>query len=321
MRRISFETAALATLAGLTLFGLTGCGGSDGPPAPPIETATVRVELTDAPGNLASAWIDLSQVVLMGSGGQTLLRDVPSAQATLYNLADLDGETVQIANKGGVVPGTYGQLRFVVRQAVIKTESGEVYTRMGAEDPDGAPRTGELTCLICNRAPQGLPAFFGGEGLTIEGDETVTVVLDFDAFRSFELTGEGWDMDPVASSAVKSQSGTVTGSVSIGELTPVPESCGGEATITSFTPVLVDADNDEATWAGRADAQGNYEIDYVPAGTYQIDYVSSYEFADEVLTVANASSTSASGMITVEAGATTNLDFDISDASCGPVEG
>lgn len=319
MRPVSFGGTVLTLLGGLTLFGLSGCGGDgDDGPTDPIPTSTVRVELTDAPGNLASAWVDISQIVLRGTGGQTLLRDAPNGQ--LFDLAALDGQTVEIADKGGVVNGTYGQIRFVIDQAVIKTEAGEVFTRNGATDPDGAPRTGELTCDTCNIAPQGLPAFIGGDGIVLEGEETVTLVLDFDAFRSFTRTAEGWNMEPVASVAVKSEAVTVSGTVELPPMTPVPSSCGGTSTIEAFMPLLVDADNDRASWTGRVGSDGTYEIDFVPPGNYEVTNVESVEFEDEVLTV-SASSSATTGVLQIEPGQDANLDFTISGASCDPLSG
>lgn len=316
MLRILFARPVLAPLTALTLFGLVACGGGDDDgPTDPISTSTVRVELTDAPGNLAAAWVEIPQIALTGTGGQTLLRD--AAQGNLFDLAQLDGVTVEVANKGGIIPGTYGQLRLVIDRAEIETTSGDVFTRNGGR-PTGPAPVGELTCDTCNRAPQGIPAFIGGGGLTLEGGETVTLVLDFDAFRSFTRTEAGWDMTPVASVAVKSEAATVSGTVEVGELAPVPGSCGGRSTVESFRPLLIDRDNSRATWAGRAGADGSYEVEFVPPGNYEVTHVQSIEFDNERLTL-SANSTSTTGVIQVEPGQQVNVDYQITGGSCDPL--
>lgn len=311
MRRHSFERTVFAALVGITAFGLAACGGDDGP-TDPLSTSTVRLELTDAPGDLDGAYIAIPQVLLVGTGGNTLIQD--DNRPELISLLDLDGTTRELSETSGILPGTYGQLRIAIREALIKTQSGEVYSRFGAEDPEGAPRTGDLTCLICNQTPEGLPVFLGGEGLVLEGGDTVTIVIDFDAFRSFERSGDEWDMDPTMGGAVKGRTGTVSGTVEIPSMTPVPGSCGGRSTLEAFTPVLVDPDNSLASWSGRVQPDGTFEIDLVPAGNYEIDFVRTVEFENETLTL--TASSSPFGSLTVEEGETTTLDYSISGGNC-----
>lgn len=319
MRRHSFEATVFASLLGLTLFGLAACGVDDGNGTTEPSTATVRLELTDAPANLQSVWVDIPQVLLIGTGGNTLLRD--AAQPELFSLLDLDGTTALLGERFGILPGTYGRVHLALQQAVLKTESGEVYTRFGAQDPGGDPKTGDLTCSICNLSPAGIPVFIGGDGLVLEDGDTKTVVIDFDAFRSFEETADGWDMDPVLAGVVKEEAGSVAGTVEFptGPGIPFPSSCDGVATVDAFTPVLIDADNSEASWSGRTDAQGDYEIDLVAPGSYEISYVNTIELQDSVLTV-QASSSPSVGNLTVETGQTTSLNYEISGGGCEPIE-
>jgi hypothetical protein len=320
MSRFWSETTVLASLVGLTLFGMAACGGDDGngggtgPPA----TATVRLELTDAPGDLETVWIDISQALLVGTGGNSLIRD--ASQPELFALHELDGTTAVLDERSGILPGTYGQLRIALRQVVIKTQAGEVYTRFAAQDPDGDPKTGDLTCVICNQTPEGLPVFIGGNGLALEAGDTKTIVIDFDAFRSFDRTEDGWDMDPAMGGVVKEDAGTVAGSVSPpGQLDPFPSTCGGNSTLEAFTPVLIDTDNQQATWSGRVDSEGNYEIDLVPPGDYEVSHVSTIEYEDEVLNV-TASASPSVGNLTVETGQTTSLNFEITGGGCEAIE-
>ncbi|HSR42339.1 MAG TPA: DUF4382 domain-containing protein [Longimicrobiales bacterium] len=314
MRRHSFEGTVLVALTGLMAFALAACGGGDDDgPTEPLQTGTVRVALTDAPGNLVRAEIDIAQIVLRGTGGATVLRD--QSQPERFDLVQLDGVTVPLGEVRGIPVGTYGQLGLFLRQALIETESGEIYSRSGAH-PDP---TGDLVCTICSLAPEGIPAYIGGEGLVLEDGETETIILDFDAFRSFSPESEtgDWELDPAVSAAVEGLTGTVSGTVEIPQLNPVPGSCGGRSTIELFTPVLVDADNPDATWAGRTRPDGSYEIDLVPPGNYEISYVSTYELGDQVLTL--QADPNRIGGLPVEVGQTTSLGFALSSGSCETV--
>src|SRR5829696_6399468 len=114
LRRATLLTA-LATV-------LASCDGQS-----PNATTSFSVRLKDAPGDVQHAFVTISEVSLVGSGGQQVLSDTP----TTVDLLTLAASTMTLVQDVEVPSGTYSQLRFKITGACLAVEDGnggsEVY--------------------------------------------------------------------------------------------------------------------------------------------------------------------------------------------------
>lgn len=244
-------------------------------------TARLDVRLTDAAGDVAAVWVDVSQIYLQGPGGRTDLLPSPTG---LIELTSLAGTTLGLVEDVVLAPGSYGQLRFVVDAAVLETLDGSVYAYGGAEHPDELPVTGDLVCPSCNAS--GLKVLLGPAGLVIEEGDNI-LVLDFDVARSFGRMAGGsgqWVMNPlingtqVLGGVPSSLAGTVV--VDGGVVIPA---CGGTGRgITDFVPLVVaqnlaDDEGMPLTWSGVVQEDGSFVIGSLPADDYELSAMATFE--------------------------------------------
>ena len=160
MQKYFHSAIALLLVSGM----LAGCDAGDAGTA-----GRVQILLTDAPlDDVAEARVTIRRVELMGEAGVVLLSDMEQA----FDLLALrDGVTAPLADLA-VPPGAYHQLRIVV------SEEATLHFTDGSTSRLKIP-SGAQTGIKIN-----LPAF------EIDGDEDdVTVVVDFDASRSFVRAG------------------------------------------------------------------------------------------------------------------------------------
>jgi hypothetical protein len=182
MRTISLPPYLVTLLS--TVLAASACDDSGGP-AGAGDPTSVTVVLTDAPGDVVHAWVDIGEVYLQGgdgededSGGRVTLFSGPSGPLDLIALID---EVEELATV--VIPaGRYGQLRIVLDGAAIELENGEVYATDGFDPPGTLPVTGELVCPSCSTS--GFKVLLQGRELDLLDDEEL-LVLDFDAGESF----------------------------------------------------------------------------------------------------------------------------------------
>ena len=163
-------------------FSLIACGDDDS--IGPKNSPALTLQLTDAPGDLAHAWVEISRIVLQGSsdeegGGGVVLLDEPTG---LIDLLTLASSTADLVRDIDVPAGTYTQLRLIVRAAIVETEDGEFFATDGAEHPADVAATGDLTCPSCERT--GIKVKLPGGSLRLD-DESRILVLDFDVSESF----------------------------------------------------------------------------------------------------------------------------------------
>lgn len=162
------------------------CDDSGGP-AGSGDPTSVTVLLTDDPGDVVHAWVDIGEIYLQGgegdednddAGGRVTLFSGPTGPIDLLELLDAAEELVNV-----VIPsGRYGQLRVVLEGAAIELENGEVFATDGFDPPGTSPVTGELVCPSCNTS--GFKVLLQGRELDLLDPEEL-LVLDFDAGESF----------------------------------------------------------------------------------------------------------------------------------------
>jgi hypothetical protein len=197
MRRHShLSYLVLPLLAALFSSACDDAGGPAGAGNP----TNVTVLLTDAPGDVVHAWVDIDEVYLQGgdgeegdAAGRVTLFAGPSGSLDLIALID---EVEELANV--VIPsGRYGQLRVVLNGAAIQLDNGEIYATEGFDPPVILPVTGELVCPSCSTS--GFKVLLQGRELDLLDAEEL-LVLDFDAGESFvkEAGNTGrWIVTPV----------------------------------------------------------------------------------------------------------------------------
>ena len=320
-------TAVLALAAAA---GLGACDGSDSNDflSGPDGEASLTVRMTDDPGDLAAAWIRVTEIRLAGeteaegedaSGGTTLPVDDPSALIPLTpeDITDLvEGEPIEA--------GTYGQLRLVIDGGVAESTGGEVYTFGGAEHPDGLEPDGTFKCPSCTRT--GVKVNLPDGGLEVT-DGTTIVMLDFNVSESFGHTAGRsgkFVMRPTITSSVVETSGAIEGTVVLGEGVEIPE-CGGAArSVVDFTPRAVLASDAETSQTATVEAtndagtEGAYSMDFLQPGDWNMEFVAEKEFeldGDGTETLAFDAEVEPS-QVTVASGDVATADYTITSAEC-----
>jgi len=291
----------LALLAGTLALGACE-GGSTG-----SRNASVTVRLFDAPGDLATAQVQIKEIYLQGSSDADSLNGrivLYSGNGTFDLLTLSGGRTVDLVKDVAIPAGTYSQMRFVITSATITTKTGQSFST-------GA---GTLTCPSC--AQSGLKVKLPGGSVKVTDGGNVLGV-DFDVAQSFgrEAGNSGrWVMHPVVTASTFSLSGGITGTVATATGVTLP-TCGGAATdLTKFVPQATAGD---VTRSGTTTAAGAYTIPFVAPATYTMGYAAAVGFANG--DTLNLTATATPPTVTVASGATaTGAAYSITAASCKP---
>jgi hypothetical protein len=297
-RKTTFMAVMAGTLALAACEGGTGTGSGNG---------SVTVRLFDAPGDLASATVQISEIYLQGSTAADSLSHkvvLYSGNGTFDLLTLSGGTTVDLVKDVAVPAGTYSQMRFVVTSATVKTRAGATFSTAD----------GTLKCPSC--AQSGLKVNLPGGGVKVTDGGNV-VGVDFDVAQSFgrEAGNSGkWVMHPVITASTFTLSGGISGTVAAATGVALP-TCGGAATdLTKFVP---QATADGITRSGTTAAGGAYTIPFVAPGASTMGYASTVGFANgDTLTYA---ATPTPPTVTVASGQTaTGANYSITAASCKP---
>lgn len=270
--------------AGLVL-GLAACDDSTGPEGP----ARVSVFLTDAPGDVASVWIRIEEIHLVGETNTEV--ELDGDFDGYIEVSELVDETQQLVANEEVELETLHQVRLVLGDAVLVTQQGRVFATAGAELPDevdaGDEEVGVLHCPSC--AQSGIKIVINGPEADLEEGENVSVLLDFDVAQTFgkEAGNSGrWVMRPVVHATLSTVPGdplsgaSITGRVTLATdagglpLVTVPQCpVGVLRSLTDFVPTatastLVDAEGDAIVRTGVVNADGTFTINSVTPDTY-----------------------------------------------------
>lgn len=294
----------------LLALAMAACDGGTGGSG----DARLSIRLVDAPGDLAEAWVKIDRIYLQGdadsiNGGRTDLLSTPTDWVDLLTLSG--GRTAELVN-GAVVPaGRYSQLRFVVCNAYIVTNDGDVYATRDATLPAGVTRDGELH--MPSACSSGFKVKFPADSSMNLASEASIVTVDFDVSQSFghQAGNSGrWVMHPVLQATSVGFAGGIAGTVSVASGVTLP-TCGGSAVaVTAFVPQAVSG---ATTYTSAVAADGRYRIT-VPAGSYTMGYAPALSFANGDSLMVTATPSAAS--VSVASGATAAADYSITAASC-----
>lgn len=243
-RLVGVGSAVLVALA------LAGCGDSQGPSG----TTSLSIMLKDAPGDLQQAWVTISEIDLVGSGGVQVLMQTPTT-TDLLTLATTAQTLVQNVE---VPSGTYTELRFKITGACIVVDNGAqpslIYATTGYDTtPCGGPATGTLQAP--SYAQSGLKVTMASNALTLTGPQT-GLLIDFDVSQSFgQVAGGsgGWVMHPVITGANIQAAGSLHTHVELGSGVTLPNA----ATLDQFSAVLVSGASDTVGVVALADSSGS----------------------------------------------------------------
>jgi hypothetical protein len=278
--------------------------------------ALVSIRLHDAPGDLDEAWVKVEQVYIQGkssadsTSGKTVLLGTPTGW---LNLAQLTGANfATLVNNAQVPAGTYSQLRFVVCEAYVVTQSGDVYATPGATLPAGV--TADGTLQVPSACQSGFKVKLPGGAVTLESGSTVMAV-DFDVSQSFghQAGNSGkWVMHPVMTATELSSSAGISGTVALATGVTLP-TCGGAAVpLTQFVPRAV-AGADSVS--GAVQPAGTYSMTVSP-NTWAMTYAPAYSFTNGDSLLVAATPTPATAV--VASGGSATVNYSITSATCKP---
>jgi len=297
----------LMALVGTALLGACESTSSSG-----SDTSRLSIKLTDAPAELAEAWVEIRSIYLQGSsdegGSRVYLREGSTGLVDLLTLSG--GTTADLVADVPVPAGTYSQLRFVIGDAYVRTRDGRVYATSGAKLPVGVNATGTLQCPSC--AQSGLKVTLPGGSLRLDEGSTV-VVVDFDASQSFghQAGNSGkWVMHPVLHATRFESSAGIHGRVGLAAGVELPTCGGAPVALTQLVPT---ATSGEVTKSGSVASDGTYRIDFVAPGTYTMGMAPiGFENADSLFVVTTP------GPLTVSSGTNATFDYQVTAATCKP---
>jgi len=308
---------AIAVLASFTLIGCSDDGMSVG------DRSAVSILLTDAPGDVSSAWLRIDEIWLQGSGREVLL-DTPT---DWIPISDLVGTTLQIVDDVPVSEGVYGQMRLRVAEAVLESADGSLFST-GADLPPvfaGREPDGTLHCPSCSQS--GFKVNLPGGALHAGGGTSI-VILDFDVAMSFghEAGASGrWVMHPVMHASEIELSGSVAGTVALAGGLVLPTCGDAVRSLEDFVPLFTpsgggDARSGSVTVGDPADLQGTYSASFLVPGDYDPGYQATVELGngDTILFEATAAP---AGTVTVASDAESTVDFTVTRFDCEPASG
>jgi hypothetical protein len=263
--------------------------------------ARVSLLLTDAPGDVESAEVQIREVYLQGGDGGDGGRVVLYSGGGTFDLMELrDGVTTELA-EATVPAGSYRQLRIVIGEATLTTGDGTTYSTAD----------GTLHCPSCEAS--GLKVKLPRGEMRLEAGEQI-VLLDFDVAQSFgSLRGQSgrWVMHPVINGMRMEGLGSIDGTVSLADGVALPTCGGAQVTLAAFVPTITAG---EVSLSGTTDASGDLRIHFVAPETYTTGFASEVVFGNgDRLTL---SATPSVATVVVGAGSTETVDYTITAAGC-----
>ncbi|MCF4100703.1 DUF4382 domain-containing protein [Gillisia sp. M10.2A] len=201
------------------------------------DSARVKVSMTDAPGDYDAVYVDVVDVMVKSEAsadeeGWTSLTNV---EAGVYNLLELTGGVTQLLANAEVEAGYLSQIRLVLgnnNTVVINGESQPLSTPSAQQS--------------------GLKIQVNQE---LEAGQEYEFLLDFDVDQSIVSAGSsgGFILKPVIRASSGQENGEIKGAVHPTTFQSVVKATNANTTISAYT-----------------DANGEFVLNGVPAGTYQI---------------------------------------------------
>ena len=329
MNSLARKLMTIPLLAGLVTLGACSDGGSGVDNGNLDGATTMSLYLTDAPGDVHKAWIEITSVTLIGGGPPQTLLDESTG---LIEITELVDQAQQLVDDQEIEPGNYAQIRFELPSAVLETDDGKVYAYGGAEHPDGLEVTGNLLCPGC--AQSGLKVILAGGAVDVEEGEEAGLLLDFDVSQSFgKQAGQSgmWVMSPVIHGTKadddeleggEDSRREIVGEVVLADGVQIPACpAGEERSLEDFVPLatattLTDDDGNALVFSGEASEDGTFEIKIGPPDTYELGFMSTIELDEGGPLTFEAEASPASVEVAEEDEEITGVTYTITAASC-----
>lgn len=302
-------------LVGL-LAGLNACGEST---APGGESATLTVLLTDAPGNVDEVWVQVLEAYLQGGpDGRVTVLPFDDAR-DLVELTSLANTSMTLAQGVQLDPQTVSQFRMVIGEAAIVTTAGKIYSKDGGLPPVAtlADVDGPLTCPSCSQS--GLKINLPDGTLTFDAG-TNQVVVDFDVGQSVAHaagSSGGWVMRPVVNGMDADETGSISARIALAPGVSIPNCPTGEPRslgdlrLIGVSETLRNGDGQPIRVSGKADANGNLQITWVPPDRWQLEPGETLFDGPRI-----AFSVSNTPSVSVSTGGTAQANYVVTNVTC-----
>ena len=218
--------------------GLVSCSSDDS--AGSQESARVAVRLTDAPGDYKHVFVEVEDVMIKTTaegGEEEGWESLEGVNTGVIDLLSLTGGVTELLVDAEIEAGYLHQIRLVLGDDNSIVTHAQPSATYDLKTPSGQQA--------------GLKVMVNQE---LEAGENYTFIMDFDVDKSVVTTGSGsFSLHPVIRVAAEANTGSIVGSVH-----PTTEQ------------VLITAQSGSLTASAYTDANGNFQIHGVPAGTYKV---------------------------------------------------
>lgn len=229
-------------------------------------TGTLKLYLTDAPGEFSEVNITFTEVSVKAETSWITV----SEQEQTFNLLELTGGLTTLLGEETLEPGEYGQVRLLITAAEVVMPIDE------------EPYTITYPLQIPSGSASGLKI---GNGFTIEAEELLELVIDFDAARSIHKLGNNdvYQLKPVLRLVAAEATGSITGRV-------IEPPSG----LTAYAY----ADLDSEPLAGTAvdETTGEFTLAFLPPGSYTVKIVETVDEQINVLYTSNVVEVTSGGV-------------------------
>ena len=234
-------------LAMLVSFGFTSCSDDDSDSPDGERSANLTVRMTDAPGDYDAVLVDVQDVEIHVETEAELEGDtdgdgwvsVGDVETGVYDLLELTGGVTQLLADTEVPAGYVSQIRLI-----LGSENSVVIN--GETKPLNTPSAQQSGLKL-----QVNQEFMPGENYAY--------LLDFNVDESVVTTGNGgYNLKPVIRLSAEANAGAVVGTVVY------------PAELEMDIQSLVVLSNGSVTVSAYTDANGNFSLNGVPAGTYDL---------------------------------------------------
>lgn len=262
MKILEMSYAKYFLMAVVVSFGLVSCSENDDNGEAIDQTANLTVKMTDAPGDYDAVNIDVQDVEIHIEAEGTIEGDedgdgwisVGDVQTGVYDLLELTGGVSQLLADTEVPAGYVSQMRLILGDDNTVVVDGET-------KPLNTPSAQQSGLKL-----QLNKEFVAGE--------SYSYLLDFNVDESIVTTGNGaYELKPVIRVSAEAGASTV-----VGKVLP-PED------LTVDLQTLVKLSNETTTISAYTDANGNFSLNGVPAGTYTFEVIPDAELGIDVYTI------------------------------------
>lgn len=221
--------------------GFVSCSSDDDSAGSEEGKARVAIKLTDAPGDYHRVLVEVEDVMIKTTAegsDEEGWESLEGVNTGVIDLLSLTGGVTELLVDTELEAGYLHQIRLVLG------DNNRVEIKNGDQIQ-------EFVLNTPSAEQSGLKVKVEEE---LEADAEYTFILDFDVDKSIVTTGNGgYILKPVIRMAVEENSGSIVGSVH-----------------PTTQQVLINVQNATVNASAYTDANGNFQVHGLPAGTYKV---------------------------------------------------